>query len=476
MDFKEAIRILNNKIGQNKEITFQTIRSCFEEQNSDLFYQQIENELKKQGVKVVSSSNQNFLYQNECQPTADTFLKDDFEGAQELEEISNPNFSSNENEYPIDEKNLLAADFQETEIPEPSNLSNDFIANDSKLDEDLDLDFDPDLEIDPEDDKFSKENITKINSDIKIDDSVRMYLKEIGRIPLLSKEEEQKKTFAVFLGKEAKKKLTKFRNQEIDLSDQEVKQLESQIIQANQAKDVLVESNYRLVVSIAKRYIGRGVLFLDLIQEGNMGLMRAVDKFDYQKGLRLSTYATYWVIQGVTRAIADQARTIRIPVHIVETINKMSLCTRKLTQELKKKPTIEELAEKMNIPADKLRSIQYIEKKPISLEVPPAENKEDETSLGDFISDPNVLSPHEYMMKEVTQKLLDEVLENTLTEREEKVLKMRYGFLDGKVYTLEEIGNLFGVTRERIRQIESKALRRLRTPAKQSKLKSLYQN
>ncbi|WP_425305781.1 RNA polymerase sigma factor RpoD ['Fragaria x ananassa' phyllody phytoplasma] len=342
------------------------------------------------------------------------------------------------------------------------------------------LESEPDLEdlnltLDDNDNQLIKEDTTKVAADIKMDDSVRMYLKEIGCIPLLSATEERKKSIEVFLGKQAKQKLTKAHIQEIPLPEQEIQDLENKIKQAQYAKDILVESNYRLVVSIAKRYIGRGILFLDLIQEGNMGLMRAVDKFDYQKGFKFSTYATWWIRQGITRAIADQARTIRIPVHIVETINKMALCTRKLTQQLKKKPTIEEIAMKMDVSTEKIRSIQHIEKKPISLESPAREN-EDETSLGDFISDPNILSPHEYMMKEVTQKLLDEVLENTLTDREEQIIKMRYGLLDGKTHTLEEVGNLFGVTRERIRQIESKALRRLRAPAKQSKLKSLYHN
>ncbi|WP_349401805.1 RNA polymerase sigma factor RpoD [Candidatus Phytoplasma solani] len=471
MNFKDIIKTLNDKSNTKKEITSQIINSFIKDQNSKISYQQIEQELKKQGIKIISSSSNNsFLKITPTNENQSIINLDNIE--------KNSSYIDNiNNEEKNTEDPLLIDEFQEKEVETKElNSLNCFIENDSKSETDLDLELDIESEFVPEDDKFTKEDISQISSDIKMDDSVRMYLKEIGRISLLSTKEEQKKSIAVFWGKKAKQKMAKFHKQEIYLSDKEIEELESQIFQAHQAKDVLVESNYRLVVSIAKRYIGRGILFLDLIQEGNMGLMRAVDKFDYQKGFKFSTYATWWIRQAITRAIADQARTIRIPVHIVETINKMALCTRKLTQQLKKKPTVEELASKMEIPVEKIRSIQYIEKKPISLEAPPRENKEDETSLGDFISDPNILSPHEYMMKEVTKKLLDEVLENTLTDREEKVLKMRYGLINGKTHTLEEIGQLFGVTRERIRQIESKALRRLRTPAKQSKLKSLYQN
>ncbi|GFZ75057.1 hypothetical protein HPP_0150 [Hydrangea phyllody phytoplasma] len=463
MEFDNIIKTLNEQAGSEKKLTSQLIMSFLQNQNIKIPYQQIAQNLKEQGIQIIScetqaapSLNEN-PNQNDTHPQTNT-TNDDFTDLDS--ELTNANLEKTDDNKDEDNTQDSEEDIQDFDISEKDLISDEKLI---ELEED-------------EDEKISKEEISKIHSDIKMDDSVRMYLKEIGQIPLLSLAEEQKKSILVFLGKQAKQNLAKHKTKEIELSEEQLQEAHDQIEQARRAKDILVESNYRLVVSIAKRYIGRGILFLDLIQEGNMGLMRAVDKFDYQKGFKFSTYATWWIRQAITRAIADQARTIRIPVHIVETINKMALCTRKLTQKLKKKPTVEELADKMNISAEKIRSIQYIEKKPISLEAPARENEEDETSLGDFISDPNILSPHEYMMKEVTQNLLDEVLENTLTDREEKVLKMRYGFLDGKTHTLEEVGALFGVTRERIRQIESKALRRLRTPAKQSKLKSLSHN
>jgi RNA polymerase primary sigma factor len=462
MEFDNIIKTLNEQAGSEQKLTSQFIMSFLQNQKIKIPYPKIVQNLNEQGIQIISCKAQQNV----------PFLK----------EAPNQNNTHPQIEKPNNNFICLNGETINTNLEEVDDAKHEGNTPDSSEDmEDFDIS-DEDLIEDEkfieleESDKIPKEEISKIHSDIKMDDSVRMYLKEIGQIPLLSLAEEQKKSILVFLGKQARQKLAQHQSKEIELSEYQIQEINDQIEQARKAKDILVESNYRLVVSIAKRYIGRGILFLDLIQEGNMGLMRSVDKFDYQKGFKFSTYATWWIRQSITRAIADQARTIRIPVHIVETINKMALCSRKLTQKLKKKPTVEELAEKMNISAEKIRSIQYIEKKPISLESPARENEEDETSLGDFISDPNILSPHEYMMKEVTQKLLDEVLENTLTDREGKVLKMRYGLLDGKTHTLEEVGTLFGVSRERIRQIESKALRRLRTPAKQSKLKSLYHN
>ena len=276
-----------------------------------------------------------------------------------------------------------------------------------------------------------------LTKDLTINDPVRMYLKEIGQIKLLSMEEE------------------------LELSDR--------ILQGDEdAKRILAEANLRLVVSIAKRYVGRGMLFLDLIQEGNIGLMKAVDKFDVGKGFKFSTYATWWIRQAITRAIADQARTIRVPVHMVETINKLARIQRQLTLELNREPTEEELAEKMHTTVDKIRDIYKISKEPVSLETPIGE--EEDSHLGYFIKDERNVSPEEYDTNEMLKDEISKVL-LTLTEREEKVIRLRFGLEDGKSRTLEEVGQLFGVTRERIRQIEAKALRKLRHPSRSRKLK-----
>ena len=354
----------------------------------------------------------------------------------------------------------------------------DVEVNEEAVDDDDDFDLEED-EDEPDDLSLSgleveeEEliNIDTIASSIKIDDPVRMYLKEIGQIPLLTHELETKYAVQVSNGRYAKEQLDEYQQGVLDLEEQDVEELKETIRIAAEAKNKLVEANYRLVVSIAKRYVGRGLLFLDLIQEGNMGLMRAVDKFDYEKGFKFSTYATWWIRQAITRAVADQARTIRIPVHMVETINKMIRIQRQLIQDLGREPSIEEIAEKMGITPEKVQNIQRIAKEPISLEAHVGE--EEDSSLGDFISDPNALTPHEYMLQEMVKQTLDEVLE-TLTDREEKVLRLRYGLFDGKNHTLEEVGREFGVTRERIRQIEAKALRKLRSPSRQNKLREFY--
>ncbi len=275
------------------------------------------------------------------------------------------------------------------------------------------------------------------SKDIKISDPVRMYLKEIGRINLLTSDEEFE--------------YAKLANQ----GDEH-------------AKTMLAESNLRLVVSIAKRYVGRGMLFLDLIQEGNIGLMKAVEKFDPNKGYKFSTYATWWIRQAITRAIADQARTIRIPVHMVETINKLARVQRQLTQELNREPTDEEIAKKLGVSLDKVREVYKISQDPVSLETPIGE--EDDSHLGDFIKDERTMSPEEYATVGMLKEELSGVL-LTLTEREEKVLRLRFGLDDGQCRTLEEVGQIFNVTRERIRQIEAKALRKLRHPSRSRKLK-----
>ncbi|TQR45584.1 RNA polymerase sigma factor RpoD [Paenibacillus popilliae] len=276
---------------------------------------------------------------------------------------------------------------------------------------------------------------------IKINDPVRMYLKEIGRVPLLSAEEE------IELAKR------------IEQEDEE-------------AKKRLTEANLRLVVSIAKRYVGRGMLFLDLIQEGNMGLIKAVEKFDYSKGYKFSTYATWWIRQAITRAIADQARTIRIPVHMVETINKLVRVSRQLLQELGREPTPEEIAAEMELSVEKVREIMKIAQEPVSLETPIGE--EDDSHLGDFIEDQEALAPADAAAYELLKEQLEDVLD-TLTEREENVLRLRFGLDDGRTRTLEEVGKVFGVTRERIRQIEAKALRKLRHPSRSKRLKDFLE-
>ena len=294
-----------------------------------------------------------------------------------------------------------------------------------------------DIKIDDIDLGEGKDSDFVADGAVTVDDPVKVYLKEIGRVPLLSSEEE------------------------IDLA----------IRIANgdvQAKQRLSEANLRLVVSIAKRYLGRGMQFLDLIQEGNLGLIKAVDKFDYTKGFKFSTYATWWIRQAITRAIADQARTIRIPVHMVETINKLARVQRQLTQDLNREPTDEEIAKKLGISVEKVREVYKISQDPVSLETPIGE--EDDSHLGDFIRDERTVSPEEYATEELLKEELAGVL-LTLTDREEKVLRLRFGLDDGQCRTLEEVGQIFGVTRERIRQIEAKALRKLRHPSRSRKLK-----
>ncbi|MDR7078058.1 RNA polymerase primary sigma factor [Neobacillus niacini] len=290
------------------------------------------------------------------------------------------------------------------------------------------------------DDEFDLNDLS-VPPGVKINDPVRMYLKEIGRVDLLSAEDEIKLANRIEGGDE-------------------------------EAKRRLAEANLRLVVSIAKRYVGRGMLFLDLIQEGNMGLIKAVEKFDYRKGFKFSTYATWWIRQAITRAIADQARTIRIPVHMVETINKLIRVQRQLLQDLGREPTPEEIGEDMDLTPDKVREILKIAQEPVSLETPIGE--EDDSHLGDFIEDQDATSPSEHAAYELLKEQLEDVLD-TLTDREENVLRLRFGLDDGRTRTLEEVGKVFGVTRERIRQIEAKALRKLRHPSRSKRLKDFLE-
>lgn len=325
------------------------------------------------------------------------------------------------------------------------------------MDDDLDLDLDdaddtPDLDFDGDFDMMTADTLhmyqehdddkesesTQLGSNVKINDPVKMYLKEIGRVELLNHDQEIELAKRILEGDE-------------------------------QAKKELAAANLRLVVSIAKRYVGRGMLFLDLIQEGNMGLIKAVEKFDYTKGFKFSTYATWWIRQAITRAIADQARTIRIPVHMVETINKLTRIQRQLIQELGREPSAEEIAEKMDgMTPEKVREIQKISLEPVSLETPIGE--EDDSHLGDFIEDEGAMSPNDYAANELLKDELNDVLLE-LTDREEKVLRLRFGLDDGRTRTLEEVGREFNVTRERIRQIEAKALRKLKHPSRSKRLK-----
>lgn len=292
-----------------------------------------------------------------------------------------------------------------------------------------------------EGDDFSFDDDLSLPPGIKINDPVRMYLKEIGRVPLLSADDEVELAMRIKNGDE-------------------------------EAKRRLAEANLRLVVSIAKRYVGRGMLFLDLIQEGNMGLIKAVEKFDHNKGFKFSTYATWWIRQAITRAIADQARTIRIPVHMVETINKLIRVSRQLLQELGREPSPEEIAAEMELTVEKVREIMKIAQEPVSLETPIGE--EDDSHLGDFIEDQEALAPADAAAYELLKEQLEDVLD-TLTEREENVLRLRFGLDDGRTRTLEEVGKVFGVTRERIRQIEAKALRKLRHPSRSKRLKDFLE-
>ena len=345
----------------------------------------------------------------------------------------------------------------------------EFIDGDELDEDDLNEDDLNDDDLNDEEDSIAEE-ISQLEktfanaSHAKINDPVKMYLKEIGQIPLLDPKEEPIIARQIQEGEQAKEDI-----KNPDLSEEEKKKLAKIIADGEEAKQTLISSNLRLVVSIAKKYVGRGMLFLDLIQEGNCGLIKAVEKFDYTKGFKFSTYATWWIRQSITRAIADQARTIRIPVHMVETINKLTRIQRQLVQDLGRDPMPEEIAEKMeNISAEKVREIQKIALDPVSLETPIGE--EDDSHLGDFIEDKDTLSPDDYTNNQLLKDEINAVLQG-LTEREEKVLRLRFGLLDGRTRTLEEVGKEFNVTRERIRQIEAKALRKLKNPNRCKRLR-----
>ena len=331
------------------------------------------------------------------------------------------------------------------------------------------------LEVDDEDEIEVEKIDLSVPDGVSIEDPVRMYLKEIGKVPLLSAEEEIELAKNMEAGAVAKEKIAILKSREENATEEEleeikeeIKNLQKDLDAGDEAKKRLAEANLRLVVSIAKRYVGRGMLFLDLIQEGNLGLIKAVEKFDYRKGYKFSTYATWWIRQAITRAIADQARTIRIPGHMVETINKLIRVSRQLLQELGREPSPEEIAAEMNMPVERVREILKISQEPVSLETPIGE--EEDSHLGDFIQDDNVPVPADAAAFTLLKEQLEEVL-GTLTEREQKVLTLRFGLEDGRARTLEEVGKEFNVTRERIRQIEAKALRKLRHPSRSRKLK-----
>ena len=340
----------------------------------------------------------------------------------------------------LDNKEILNYFHGEILSPEQLDQIYDFLENHHvdvlRMDDDEDME--PELFEDGEEEPIDVDNLDlSIPDGVSLDDPVRMYLKEIGKVPLLSADREIELA------------------QRMEEGDED-------------AKKELAEANLRLVVSIAKRYVGRGMLFLDLIQEGNLGLIKAVEKFDYHKGYKFSTYATWWIRQAITRAIADQARTIRIPVHMVETINKLIRVSRQLLQELGREPLPEEIAKELDMPVERVREILKISQEPVSLETPIGE--EEDSHLGDFIQDDNVPVPAEAAAQTLLKEQLDEVLD-TLTEREQKVLRLRFGMNDGRARTLEEVGKEFDVTRERIRQIEAKALRKLRHPSRSRKLR-----
>lgn len=341
------------------------------------------------------------------------------------------------------------------------------ISNDDDVDDDIILDDEDEVEVEKID--------LSVPEGVSVEDPVRTYLKEIGKVPLLSADEEIELAQNMEDGAVAIEKINVLKGRLDGASEEEkaeikeeIKTLQRDVDKGADAKKRLAEANLRLVVSIAKRYVGRGMLFLDLIQEGNLGLIKAVEKFDYKKGYKFSTYATWWIRQAITRAIADQARTIRIPVHMVETINKLIRVSRQLLQELGREPSPEEIAKEMSMPVERVREILKISQEPVSLETPIGE--EEDSHLGDFIKDDNVPVPADAAAFTLLKEQLEEVL-GTLTEREQKVLTLRFGLEDGRARTLEEVGKEFNVTRERIRQIEAKALRKLRHPSRSRKLK-----
>ena len=361
----------------------------------------------------------------------------------------------------LDEDNVSEEDLQKLEDDDFEEFLENELANPDA--DDISAEYENDLK-----NKDIDDIVSSIITTSQADDPIRMYLREIGQIELLTVSQEMELSRKVQDGLAAEEQLKAIKKgKKKDATEEEIAKYEAAVEIGMQARDRFIEANLRLVVSIAKKYLGRGMQLQDLIQEGNMGLMKAVNKFDYTKGFKFSTYATWWIKQAITRAIADQARTIRVPVHMVETINKLARMQRKLTQELRRDPTPEELADALHLTVEKVQQIQKIAQEPVSLETPVGE--EDDSTLGDFVHDNELLNPLDYTINEKYKEDIDNVLK-TLTPREEKVLRLRVGLVDGKQHTLEEVGKEFNVTRERIRQIEAKAIRRLRHPTRMKKL------
>ncbi|MDR2828196.1 MAG: sigma-70 family RNA polymerase sigma factor [Acholeplasmatales bacterium] len=364
---------------------------------------------------------------------------------------------------------------QESSLEPKEPLEFDF---DEPLDNEdipINLDIIKELELE-EDEVYSNSSIEQIIKSPKLDDAVKMYLKEIGQYPMLSVAEEQEYSHDYINGKNAKEQLDEMIADGDEIDPDTLEALNELIEKGKVGKDKLVEHNCRLVVSIAKKYSSNNLRMqlLDLIQEGNLGLMKAVDRFDPNLGYKFSTLAHWWIRQAISRAVADQGRTIRIPVHMVETINRMNRISNRLTQELGREPNSEELAVEMGLTPDKITSIQRISKEPLSLETPVGDDEE--TTYGDFVSDPGAETPDEIDSKERKNQVLYDILRNVLTDREERVIRLRYGLHDGRVYTLEEVGKMFKVTRERIRQIESKALKKLKVPSRVNKIREYFNN
>ena len=445
--YEEEIQELE-AIGDNdsKEITHEDINSVFSDLEIDQTqFDAVSNYLAKQGFVIVDDAD------------PDVDVADDDIGIDEAIEIDEESAAGMEGMDSSDEGDV-GSDYDEDGDDETSEI------------EKIDI-------VMPSAPAKSKRRSRKTESDPSIQmltgDPVRMYLKEIGKVPLLTASEEIDLAMKIEAGLDATKQLEEADEKGIELDRRTKRQLTRTEQIGLDAKQQLTEANLRLVVSIAKRYVGRGMLFLDLIQEGNLGLIRAVEKFDYTKGFKFSTYATWWIRQAITRAIADQARTIRIPVHMVETINKLVRVQRQLLQELGREPTDEELAEKMDMTPERIREIQKISQEPVSLETPIGE--EEDSQLGDFIEDTAAVAPPDAASFSMLQEQLSKVLDG-LADRERKVIELRFGLVDGHPRTLEEVGKEFGVTRERIRQIESKTLAKLRHPSRSSKLKDYLED